>query len=68
MLGNGLGFVEIMMLTPILTKGTKENADISLIILAGLQLIAFILIMLVKDDHHAEDEKEPAEVKVDDEQ
>jgi hypothetical protein len=66
MLGNGIGFVEIMMLTPILSKGTKVDADISLIILAGLQLIAFILIMLVKEDHH-HDEKEDlkgSEVKV----
>jgi len=48
MLANGLGFVVITGLTPILKFKYVADSNISLGVLAGLQFLAFILIALVK--------------------
>lgn len=51
MIGNGLGFVEIMILTPILNKREKKDSQIAMGILVLLQVLAFAMILLVKDEH-----------------
>jgi hypothetical protein len=49
MIANGLSFIEVLSLTPILKHATKQSSLVSFLVIDAVQIVAFILILIVKN-------------------
>jgi hypothetical protein len=61
MLANGISFLVVVILTPLLSKQTLKDSRVALSVLVIMQAVAVVLILLVRKETKSKKEEESKE-------